>query len=794
MKKYLLTLAIVFAATTVFAQSGNKPIAKEKAPSQKEIDKMLDDEMKGMSEDDKAEMRKMMKDVMPSVPQGNNTMAYYPEFTSNEQLVPKKNVARIAAMSKKKLVQTDMAAYASTLYNKLMTKGDAAEIALAKKIIAQNPKANAIGAAAVLCMLQGHPQAAMALSMKAVQTDPSNANWQNNMASLLTQYGYPEQAIPVLQKLKNQFPKNSTVLNNLGQAWLALGDIDSAKININMAGGLNPSHPEAKETEGVIEEITGNTDKATDDYIKAIENAISPFTEMLIKNNNGQSKFEKIDFEKLKRSITIYEYFPKDWITIPKLSDSVSGYENDMSIKNGYGKMFEELSATIDTMAKASSVELVELMDRTELMKADSTTFAAGMKKETLKGLNMMSKPAVIVQNILQAYLHQWLLDGQKEGGLLMENINTQRMVMTKSGNNDKCRDYDRKNNEFLAYANPLVRKFHAKRIEEFRVWLNAFCTWSWYLAGNPKNTILSACIAWTGAIKEMYQAAIDQQYAEKKSCVNQNGDGVTNIPVPAIPNFTCPTIVNISIGTDWQQLNNETKNFNENTSGIKNNSTKPVPNASIGLGLGSNYIAEPGKAPFMKTANGSISLGMINEYDPLEMLKDYPYTDDLTPLPKISPDDLTPLPDRRKNKMVKALLKKMMSADCKNIKKYKYKPPVLIVGLGELVLEKSEKEILEVKEDGDVVYVKYDDGSAAVFMEDGSILEIDAPRNSEKEAIKSTTVKPKAVTKDASAKNKTYGEMQEAKTHFDAYGLQPSISSGIQAPGTFTPQKGLFN
>ena len=25
-------------------------------------------------------------------------------------------------------------------------------------------------------------------------------------------------------------------------------------------------------------------------------------------------------------------------------------------------------------------------------------------------------------------------------------------------------------------------------------------------------------------------------------------------------------------------------------------------------------------------------------------------------------------------------------------------------------------------------------------------------------------------------------------------YGLQPSISSGVQAPGTFTPVKGLFN
>ena len=98
-----------------------------------------------------------------------------------------------------------------------------------------------------------------------------------------------------------------------------------------------------------------------------------------------------------------------------------------------------------------------------------------------------------------------------------MENINANRKLMTQAGNNDKCPDFDRKNNKFLAYANPLIRKFHAKKIEEFRIWLNAFCTWSWYISGNPKNTILTACITWTAAIAEMYEAAIDNQYVEKK-------------------------------------------------------------------------------------------------------------------------------------------------------------------------------------------------------------------------------------------------------------------------------------
>ncbi len=610
MKKYILTLAVLFAATIVFAQPGKKPV--QKPTNQSDMDKAMEDAMKGMTEEEKAEMRKLMKDVIPDATGKQATIADYPEFTNNRDLFPQKDIARINAIPKKKLVQADMSGYATNLYNKLIAKGNAAEMAIVKSVIAKTPKANDVGNASILAMMQGHPQAAMALSMKAVQTDPTNANWQNNMASLLTQYGYPEQAVPVLQKLKNQFPQNSTVLNNLGHAWLGLGETDSAKTNIKIAGALNPNHPEAKQTEGVLAEISGNPVKATDDYIKAMENSLNPFTEILIKNNNGQDKLAKIDFEKLKRSITIYEYFPKDWIKIPELYDNVSAYENNMRIKNGYSEMFEKLRATIDSMAAASSDELVVLMDEAELMGADSTTyFVKGIMKELWKEPSFIGKPAVIVQNILQAYLHQWWIDNTKEGSELMEMINKQQMVMTKSGKDDKCSDADRKNNEFLVYANPLIREFSAERIEEFRVWLNAFCTWSWYL-GNPKNTILSACIAWTAAITGMYEGAIHNQYAIAKTCVKQDGDGVTNIPVPAIPNFTCPAVVSIPVGADWQQLSNAAKNFDNNEYAVKNNPANPIPNHTTAYSADHTSIAEPGWDPFVKTAKGSMSPGIM--------------------------------------------------------------------------------------------------------------------------------------------------------------------------------------
>ena len=346
--------------------------------------------------------------------------------------------------------------------------------------------------AALICMLQGHPQAAMALAAKSVQADASNLNAQNNLASLLTQYGYPEQAIPILNKLSDEAPSNTTVLNNMAYAWLGLGETDSARLYSGMAIRINPGHTEAMQCGGFMEELFGDPIKANEAYTASLESNINPFTEKLLNNNNGQGNIEKIDFDKIRKAIAIYEYFPKDWIKIPDLSDNVNGYENDMRIKNSYGQMLEQLDDTIAALQKAADFEADQLAKKGE------DEFVTTMANESIKGLNMMSKPAVTVQKILAYYMADWSDKKRKQYEELRKDLEEHRKIRNKSGNNDKCPDYDRKNNAYLQYANPLIRKFHAQRIEEFRMWLNAFCTWSWYIAGNPKNTILATCIGWT--------------------------------------------------------------------------------------------------------------------------------------------------------------------------------------------------------------------------------------------------------------------------------------------------------
>ncbi|MGF2410807.1 tetratricopeptide repeat protein [Ferruginibacter sp.] len=827
MKKYLFTGIVLFAAALAIAQPGKKPAAKEKTSPQMQMDKAMEEAMKDMSPEEKAEMKKMMGGIMPTLMDKNAKAADYTEFISNKQLLPKKDATKINTVSKKKLSTAEAGTYAGNLYNKIITKGDAAEVAIIKSIIAKASGSVQLENAAVLCMLQGHPQAAMALASKSVQADVRNLNAQNNLASLLTQYGYPEQAIPLLNKLSDDAPSNTTVLNNMAYAWLGLGQTDSARIYSGMAIRINPGNTEAMLCGGFMEELFGDPIKANDAYTASLESNINPFTENLLKNNNGQNRIEKIDFDKIRKAIAIYEYFPKDWIKIPALSDNVNGFENDMRIKNSYQQMLEQLEDKITAMEDAASNELNKLMDKGE------DEFVTTMANESIKGLNMMSKPAVIVQMILQKYLANWSEEKRQQYEALRTDLEAHRKIRNQSANNEKCPDWDRKNNTYLQYANPLVRKFHAQRIEEFRMWLNAFCTWSWYIAGNPKNAILAQCIGWSNALKGFYEDAIHDQEAIAKSCVNQKSDGKMNVPMPEVPNFYCPAIVSIPTGNEWQQLSNAVKNFDKNTFNVKQNAGVKIPNVSITYGAGNNSIAQPGNSFSAKTANGNITpspadvnnamdKGLLSAIKRLNDKKaatvpsdaavnkaiDSRLTDILKKInnrPKTSVDDeLTPLP-RLKDMIANNLLKKMMATDCDKVKSSK---DILKKQLERMMKDVKELDAYEnVIEQIKALEQKIAGQEALKKSIDKMMEEVnkmdkyedmkEREKNMEKIMQEMYQMDEKRLLKqDMDKIMELVNEMENAPAvlkDIEQNGLRQSLSSGLQAPAVPAAGKNIF-
>ncbi len=847
------------------AQPGKKPAsAKQPATSQPDMNKMLEEAMKaeGMSKEEQEEMKKMMKDVMPAMEQHNATIADYPEFTSNKELIPGKYPGGNAGISKKTLSKTEVAAYATNLYNKMMTKAGPEEMAVVKKVVAQTAKAADIANAAVLAMLQGHPEAALALSLKAVALDPANLNWQNNLAALLTSYGYPEQAMPLLRKLKDELPLNSTVMNNLGQAWLGYGDQDSAKKYIAIATRINPYHPEAKLCGGLLEELQGDPIKAEDYYKEALEASPNPFTEQVLKNYNKNYKVQDLDFEKIKKLIAIYEYFPKNWMPEPpKLSNDVRNYNEDYGIQKAYAEMVGQFKNKINVMTDELDQQVQETFNKGE------DAFIKEMATETMKGLSFMSKPATIVLGVLSSYQLKWQQEHTEElkkMGAWKEQLFKEKQqkidaIYKKISDNKgtRCETYkaelDGLENEYLRKVNSRFRDYLVIKTEEFRQWLNAWCTWNWYVAGNVKNTVLLQDVGFTGYMAELYGAITDAMETHTEHCSPPVYEVKKEFPEPQVPNFTCPAVVSIPAGPEWQQLVAAAKDFDKNGYGIKK-TNKPVPNVTVATGSG-KMVAQPGISPSFKTANGSITPGTadveaamdkgllaalrrvngnpkptdgqvgdaidkglsdamkrMHERRKQGVLGD---DDELVPLPDIPRDELTPLDPKllNKYKLFKELMNKMLTADCKNVKTPKENLKEELDRMMKKVKELERFE--ELNEAFEKEWEKYEQKIADARKKEALRKQIEALKKASDELdnyeqMKAFLKKAEQLGQemDAMDEKKAFREYSEkimrmvndmentpaAINSIKQNGFHPSISSGLQAPGTFSTQKNLFN
>ncbi|MBS1563098.1 MAG: hypothetical protein JST39_01865, partial [Bacteroidetes bacterium] len=151
------------------------------------------------------------------------------------------------------LDKTGDAAFAAVLP---AAKNKAAEVYSALKERKASP--GEIGNAAAALWMQGRVQIGLSLMAKACKDAPDNIDNASNYAAMLTMMGKPELAIPVLNNLNTRFKKNSTILNNLGQAWFALGDIDKSKKYLDSTLLLAAGHAQANETLCLIAESKGD--------------------------------------------------------------------------------------------------------------------------------------------------------------------------------------------------------------------------------------------------------------------------------------------------------------------------------------------------------------------------------------------------------------------------------------------------------------------------------------------------------------------------------------------------------
>ena len=158
-----------------------------------------------------------------------------------------------------------------------------------------------LAAAATGFWMLGNPEAALHLMGSVLIRGALSPDNLNNYGAFLTMAGAPGPALPILDLLNRQYPSNSTVLNNIGQAWLALGDLEKAERAFDGAVRVFSAHSQANLGKATIAESKGNKPAAVEALKTSIKQAYSAEKESRLRENGYRVKHSDITFNPPKK-------------------------------------------------------------------------------------------------------------------------------------------------------------------------------------------------------------------------------------------------------------------------------------------------------------------------------------------------------------------------------------------------------------------------------------------------------------------------------------------------------------
>lgn len=289
-----IALLILFSCSTVLAFAQQKPKAKEKPVTQKEVDDMMK-EIEGLMND--PETRKAMEAQGVKMPDLKklprfDDKQYAAAEKESKQGVPARDARKIAAINRQAL--TD-----ASLKNHLLLTQTQLEQAMrpemrnwvkgkASAIIAEYGDGNVLAQIALNCHIAGLQEMGAYLMCKASIAHPGDPGFLNNYAAMLNAVSAQHLALPILNTLNAKYPRDYVLINNIGQAWYGLGDMQMAEKYIDSAIILYPRNPQALHSKSKIETKKRNKEAAKKALEKSLEEAYSSEKEYELRQLGGK--------------------------------------------------------------------------------------------------------------------------------------------------------------------------------------------------------------------------------------------------------------------------------------------------------------------------------------------------------------------------------------------------------------------------------------------------------------------------------------------------------------------------
>ncbi len=291
------------------------------------------------------------------LPSGSTNTGKTQTDKTPDQNLPELDSAKARSLPRKVLSPSELKTYLISLHAELSTKfQDAAGSAksIANKLGNDPAK---LEAAALHGWQNGADEEALLLITKAAAG--GDGLILTNAGAMLDMYGLSEKAIPVLRTIVSYGPKNVIALNNLGQAYTALGMRDSAMIYLSRCISLSSQHPEANNTAGLIELKKGNKEKAQAYFENSLRGSfnLSAYTGLatIFKDNKAKLKIAHLIKPKVKKP----EYFNQfKFNNLPRQCLNVAEAATVRAEFETYKRMLQEATRKYDILRKEAEKQM----------------------------------------------------------------------------------------------------------------------------------------------------------------------------------------------------------------------------------------------------------------------------------------------------------------------------------------------------------------------------------------------------------------------------------------------------
>ena len=237
----------------------------------------------------------MMQGLNKNVSRMSDKLVQEATEDNGSATVPQKDMARITMLPKKVLTDAELLLFIKNVQvgiEKIIPPAEKTEaLKIYNETKAQFKSIAIVANAATGCWMIGHWEKALFIMGKVCIDDMDDADNLNNYAAFLVMTGGEQAALPILEYLNEKYPENSTILNNIGQAWFGLGDIDKTKKYLDETKALYPTHSMANNTLANIYEVEGDNDKSISFLKASLKENYDPEKEAQLRRLGYEIKF-----------------------------------------------------------------------------------------------------------------------------------------------------------------------------------------------------------------------------------------------------------------------------------------------------------------------------------------------------------------------------------------------------------------------------------------------------------------------------------------------------------------------